>query len=115
MNIKPIDNVNFGIKVKTTHLLELTTLAIFEPDGFLGMTNTMKEIFPLPKHTGINGYRRFAKLVGNKLVLKYSQIADATQQIKAFMRNNPKASVTEIQVYARSLASHIGETIDVVL
>ena len=115
MKINSVNNINFEAKVKTTHLLEITTQTMFEPDGFMGMTNTLKKIYPLPKATGHRGYRYYAKLAGDKLCDKYTQIADATRLLKMFLKVNPNSSREKLQSYARSLASRIGEEIDVVL
>ena len=115
MKIQSIDDTNFEARVKTLHVLEITTQKIFEPDGFMGMTKTMKMLYEVPSQTGHNGYKKYAQIIGNKIMKKYSIIADKTVQLKLFIRNNPNASFTELQAYARSLASKIGEEIDITI
>ena len=115
MKIQTIDNLNFDAHVKTLHVFEITTQKIFEPDGFMGMTKTMRKLYPVPLKTGHNGYMKYARIIGKKITDKYGQIAEKTTQLKMYILRHPNASFLEIQSYARSLASKFGEEIDIVI
>ena len=115
MKVQSLYDTSFKARVKTLHVLEITTQKIFEPDGFLGMTKTMRELYDIPPKTGSDGYKKYAKIIGEKIMKKYSVIADKTTQFKLYLRRNRNASFGELQSYARSLASKIGEEIDIVI
>ena len=115
MKIQSIDNSNFEARVKTLHVFEITTQKVFEPDGFIGMTKTMRKLYPMPARTGMNGYMKYAGIIGRKITEKYAQIAQKSTQLKLYILQNPNASTTDIQTYARSLASKFGEEIDIII
>ena len=113
MDIQQTSNVNFGVKVNTFHVIELTTLKVFENDGFLGMTNTMKKLYNIPNETGSKGYRYYAKLVGNKIQKKYPNIACITKIVKELIQQNPNMTKNELHNRVCSLINKIGEDIDI--
>ena len=60
MKVQSINKNNFEARVKTLHVLEITTQKVFEPDGFIGMTKTMRQLYSIPNKTGHNGYKEYA-------------------------------------------------------
>ncbi len=115
MKIQHTNNINFGTKVNTMHVIELTTLKMFEPRGFTGMTDTMKKLYDVPKATGRKGYKYYAKLVGDKILEKYPEIKDITNTVNNLIKQNPDMSPKELHNKVCSLISKIGEEIDIVI
>ena len=115
MKVQSINNNNFEARVKTLHVLEITTQKVFEPDGFIGMTKTMRQLYSIPNKTGHNGYKEYAQIISKKITEKYAQIAEKTLQLKLFSLQHQNARLTDIQTYARSLASKFGEEIEIVI
>lgn len=115
MNIQSINNVNFNAKVRTSHVLELTTLYMFEPDGFMGVVKTMKELYDIPSATGSKGYIHYAKLVGNKILEKYAYIADITNALKEYKASRPFITPEQMREKVSSYTEKIGENIEITI
>ena len=115
MRIQHTDSTNFGVKVPTLHVLEITTLKVFENDGFAGMTNTLKKLYNVPEYTGHVGYRHYAEIVREKILAKYNKIAEITNILNKELRKTPKMSKQDAHYKACSLAAQIGEEVDIVI
>lgn len=115
MNIQPVKSPAFGVRVNTFHVFELTTLTMFEPDGFMGMTQTMKKLYNVPKVTGSKGYRYYANIVGIQIQQKYPKIAEITRILKQTIKDNPKITRGELHSKVATLAAKIGEEIEIVI
>lgn len=113
MNIRTSNNINFGIRVNTFHVIEITTLKVFEKDGFLGMTNTVKKLCDVPSSPGCVGYKHYAKLVGRAIQKKYSDIALITKKVNEIIKQNPNISQFELHTKVSSLIAKLGEEIDI--
>ena len=113
MKVQQTNNINFGIRVNTFHIIELTTLKMFEKDGFMGMTNTMKKLYDIPKYTGNKGYRYYAEIVGRKIQKKYYNIAEITRNVNQIIEQNPDMTKNELHNRVCSLINKIGDEIDI--
>ena len=88
MLIQEISSPNFNAKLNTAEVLETTSQKIFYSDGTNGLKKVIFALNDKPfKATGAKGYRYYAKILGDKIMNKYPQIKEATDNIhKIFYR-----------------------------
>ncbi len=108
--------VNFGIKLETAKVLEVTSQKIFASDGLNGVSEVIQALSKEPiKATGKKGYRYFAIQTGNAIIEKYPQIAEATAEINKITAQNPYITKTELNQKVRPLIDKIGKEIDITI
>ena len=116
MDIQRRNPVNFGIKLETAKVLEVTSQRIFESDGIEGVRDVIKALSNEPiKATGSKGYRYFAIKTGREIITKYSQIAEATEEINRIAARNPYITKSELNQKIRPLIDKIGNEIDITI
>lgn len=116
MKIENINSTNFYAKYKTSQVLEITTRKIFDPEGVNGYINTLKAIHGnLPKYFGHLGYKKYAIEVGNKIIAKYPQIADATKDILDIVEKEPQILPKELGQKVSPILDKIGKEVDIVI
>ena len=115
MNIRNT-NISFGEKYPTGRVLEITTRKIFEPDGVTGYIETLKQIHGnVPRYTGHQGYKRYAEEVGEKILSKYPDIAQATQDILEIANNHSYLFSRDLKVKIQPILDRFEKTIDIVI
>ena len=108
--------VNFGIKLETAKVLEVTSQRIFTSEGLSGVSEVIQALSKEPiKATGSKGYRYFAIQTGNAILEKYPQIAEATAEINRITAQNPYITKTELNQKVRPLIDKIGKEIDITI
>jgi hypothetical protein len=106
----------FKQKLKTASVLQVTAQKIFIPDGFSDMVNTIKLLRgDLPRATGHQGYRKFAKDLGDKIIEKYPEIAEASKEIIAILEKNPFIRTKEYGEKVQPILKRFDENIDIVI
>lgn len=116
MKIENINSTNFYAKYNTAQVLEITTRKIFDPEGVNGYINTLKGIHGnLPKYFGHLGYKRYAIEVGDKIIAKYPQIANATQEILAIVEKEPQILPKELGKKVSPILEKLDKEIDIVI
>lgn len=110
-------NLYFGVKLSTVNVLETTCLRTMTSETISDLKPVIDAFGRMngKKATGHVGYRYYLKKIGDDIVQKYPQIADATRDIKSFIVNNPKASKSEIYNYSQQYIDKLGETIDIII
>lgn len=115
MNIQKT-NISFGEKYPTGKILEITTRKIFEPDGFTGAVETAKKLHGnFPQYTGHQGYRRYVKDVGDKIIAKYPEIAQASKDIIEIAEKNNSPFAKDLKVLVQPVLDRFGKEIDIVI
>ena len=110
------NNISFGTKFRTVNILETTTLRCIESDSVADLKPVIDNLWPKKmKNTGRQGYRFFLTEIANKINAKYPEIADATEKMKDFIANNPKAKKADLQKYSTPILEKIGKKIDITL
>lgn len=114
MEIK--NNISFGAKFRTVNILETTTLRCIESESVADLKPVINGLWPEKiKATGSKGYKYFLQNIGEKILNKYPEIANATNSLKNYIANNPLARKVELQQQAKQLIKQIGEEIDITL
>lgn len=114
MEIK--NNISFGAKFRTVNILETTTLRCIESESVADLKPIINGLWPVKiKATGSKGYKYFLQNIGEKILNKYPEIANATNSLKNYIANNPLARKVELQQQAKQLIKQIGEEIDITL
>lgn len=109
-------NINFGQKYPTGKVLEITSRKIFESDGFFGLVETLKQVHKnIPKYTGHQGYRRYAEEVGNKIIAKYPDIAQATKDIIEIADKHPYCYTKDLRKMVEPILNRFEKEIDIVV
>ncbi len=109
-------NISFGEKYPTGHILEITSRKIFEPDGVTGYINKMKKLHGnVPKYTGHLGYRRYAEIVGNKIMAKYPKIKEATDEILDIANNFSYVHTSQLKEKVQPILDRFDKEIDIVI
>ena len=109
-------NINFGQKYPTARILEVTSRKIFEPDGVSGYIETLKQVHGnVPKYTGHQGYRRYAEEVGNKIIAKYPDIAQATKEIIEIAEKHPYCFTKDLGKLVEPILNRFEKEIDIVV
>ena len=110
------DNINFGIKLNTGNVLEVTSLKIFQSEGLAGCKEVVKALNKTPiKATGNRGYKYYAKNIGQKIMDKYPKIAEATDKINLITAKNPDIKKQELNEQVQAIIKDIGNEIDIVI
>ena len=109
-------NITFGEKYPTGKILEITTRKIFEPDGFTGAVETAKKLHGnFPQHTGHQGYRRYVKEVGDKIIAKYPEIAQASKDILEIANRCGSPFAKDLRIMVQPVLDRFGKEIDIVI
>ena len=115
MNIQK-SNISFGEKYPTARILEITSCKIFEPDGMSGFIETLKQIHGnVPRYTGHQGFRRYAKEVSDKILVKYPEIAQATEDILEIAKNNDSLFTKDLKIKVQPVLDRFQKEIDIVI
>lgn len=115
MNIQKT-NISFGEKYPTGRILEITTRKIFEPDGVTGYIETLKKVHgSVPRYTGHQGYRRYAEQVSEKILAKYPDIAQATNDILEITDNDSSLFSKELKIIIQPILDRFEKEIDIVI
>jgi hypothetical protein len=115
MNIQNT-NISFGEKYPTGKILEITTRKIFEPDGVMGYIDTLKKLHGnVPKYTGHQGYNKYAKEVGDKILAKYPEIANATEDILAIAKCTKSPFAKDLKNNIQPILNKFKKEIDIVI
>lgn len=116
MNIGNISNVNFGVKLNTVSVLETTSLRIIQNDGIVGIRDVVLNLWDKPfKATGNRGYKYMAEIIGEKIIAKYPEIANATERIKEIVKINPYIKKEDLAVKIKPIIDDLGDTVDIVV
>lgn len=109
-------NISFQQKYKTGAILQLTCFKTFEPEGFDSMIKTVRSLYgEMPKYLGSQGYRKYARILSEKILPKYPQIAEATKEINTIIEQNPKILPKELREKVKPVIEKLGEEIDIVI
>ncbi len=108
--------LNFGTRLDTGKVLEVTSMKIFQSDGIGGCKEVIQALNDKPiKAAGSRGYKYYAKVIGEKIIHKYPQIADATNKINDITSKNPNISKADLNRYVQPIIEKIGKEIDIVI
>lgn len=107
---------SFGANLNTIKVLEATTLKNIEAESISDLKPIIDTLWPVKlKGTGNRGYRYYLSEIGNKIIDKYPEIAEASGAILEFSRKNPKAKRFELQEFVKPIVEKLGETIDITI
>jgi len=109
-------NISFGEKYPTGRILEITTKKIFEPDGVTGYIETLKKVHGnVPRYTGHQGYRRYAEEAGKKILAKYPEIKQASEDILTIAENNKNPFGRDLKILIQPILDRFEKEIDIVI
>ena len=109
------NNVNFGIKLDTRKVLEVTSKKIFYSTGTDGIRDVIKALHPTPiKATGAKGYRYYADVYGAKIVEKYPDIAAATADVIKIANENKFIKKAEFAQLLQPVVDRLGKEVDII-
>lgn len=105
---------SFGIKTDTVKILETTTLKMIQSETVTDLKPIVDTFWKTPlKAAGNRGYRYYLQHIGKEITDKYPEIADATENILQFLKNNP--SKQKLQEFVEPIVEKLGKTIDITL
>lgn len=119
MQIQSIQNSgyspNFGIKLDTSNVLEVTSRKMINGNGVNGMKDVFLKLHPSKENrVGCRGYFGYAKEIGQKIMEKYPEIKKATDSITEIYnkyQNNPQKLKRE----CKNIIDKIGNEVDITL
>ena len=92
------------------------TQKIFEPDGVAGYIETLKNLHGnVPKYTGHQGYKRYAKEVSVKILAKYPKIEQATNDILEIASHNRSPFARDLKILVQPVLDRFEKEIDIVI
>lgn len=109
---------NFGIKLDTASVLEVTSLKIFKSEGISGIRQVVNALNGKPSNYscyGHKGFRYQAELFGEKIQEKYPQIKEATEKIIAITEKNPAIKKQTLNKEIKPIIQELGEEIDITI
>lgn len=110
------NNISFGAKFKTVNILETTTLRCIESDSVADLKPVIDNLWPEKfKATGSKGYKYYLQAIGNKIMDKYPEVAQATEKLKTYIANNPNAKKIDLQQHSKPIIKELGKEIDITL
>lgn len=118
MQINKLQNTQpaFGAKVSTIRVLEAATFKQITRESVSDMKPLIDALWPVKlKAVGNRGYRYYMKSIGDKVLEKYPDIADAAYEILEFTDKNPNATKIELQEFVKPMIAKLGETIDITI
>ena len=108
------NNINFGVKLDTAKVLEVTSMKIFRSDGIEGCKEVVHALNDKPiKAAGNRGYKYYAEIIGKQITEKYPQKAEATAKISEITSQNPNIKKAELNKQVEPLIAKIGNVIDI--
>ena len=108
--------LNFGVKLKTTSVLETTSLKIFASEGTNGYKEVILALYDKPfKAAGSRGYRYYAEIIGKKIIDKYPQIKKATENIHQILKTEPNINKKDLNLRIQPIVDELGHEIDIIL
>jgi hypothetical protein len=113
MEIRKVDNINFGKQVKTNNLFETLLLKRINSEGVEGYRDVVYSLYPNMRFVGNKGYRYYAKQIQEKVLTKYPQLAEDIAEIDNHIKANPKISQKELSKYVEPYFQKYGENIDI--
>lgn len=116
MKIQKTDNTQFGIKLNTGAVLEVTSLKIFQSEGIQGAREVINAINGKPADFSCYGHKGFkhqAKIIGEKIMNKYPEIKSATNEINTLLAQNPNIKKQELNSLLQPLIKKLGSEIDI--
>lgn len=115
MKINNYDNrTNFGIKLKTVHVLETTSGVIFDSVGTDGFKAVITALDSKPrKGIGNRGYRYYAQMYGEQICAKYPKIAEVSAKIREIKASNPMISKQDLIDKIKPDMDKLGSQIDI--
>lgn len=119
MNIQNSNtNINFGIKLYTGSVLEVTSLKIFQSEGMRGPREVVNSLNGKPANFSCYGYKGFkhqAEIIGTKIMNKYPEIKSATEEILAITEKNPDIKKEALNKSVQPIIEKIGREIDITI
>lgn len=118
MLVKNNSNINFGIKLETGKVLEVTSLKIFRSEGIEGAKEIVNILNGKPTNYSCYGHKGFkyqAVQLGEKIMQKYPEIKTATHEILAITNENPNISKQELNKKIQPIINKIGNEIDITI
>ena len=107
---------SFGAKVDTIRVLEAATFKSITRESVSDMKPLIDALWPKKlKATGNRGYRYYLKNIGDKIVEKYPEVADAAFDILEYCDKNPNATKKELQEFVQPYIKKLGKTMDITI
>lgn len=115
MEIKnSIAPISFGTKVRTAKILEACTLKYTESDSIADLRPIIDTFWHKPlKAAGNRGYRYYIKDIAEKIMQKYPEIKQASEDILRFAASNPEAKRPQMREFVKPIIQKLGEEIDI--
>jgi hypothetical protein len=119
MQTQPIQYNNnytipFGVKIKTSSILEATTMRFLNDEGIKGFKEVTNALNDKPiRAVGNRGYRYYADIFGKQICDKYPNIAKATEEIKLLIKENPNIKNSELKEKIKPFIEKLGNEIDI--
>lgn len=107
---------SFRAHLNTIDVLEVTTLKVLNNNGLNGIKNVISALNAMPKKaTGKVGYRHFAEKIGTRIVQKYENLKNATNEINKLYKQSGENRPTNIQAVLKKITDEIGNNIDITI
>lgn len=107
-------NPNFKAKLDTASVLEVTSLKIFKNEGINGFKYVIEKLEPINKKAiGWRGYAFYAKQLREKIINKYPEIKEATDEILEITEKFPNIKKQRLQERIQPIIERLGETVDI--
>lgn len=110
------NNVNFGIKLDTAKVLEVSSQKIFKSDGVRGWLDVMNALSDEPvKVVGARSYKFWAKRIGDRINAKYPEIANASEEINKIYAENANTGIKNIKPKIQPIIDKLGANVDITI
>ncbi len=109
-------SVNFGTKLDTYKVLEVTSQKILQSNGTDGIRDVINALNAKPvKAVGCRGYKYYADIIGKKILEKYPDIAEVSNKINEIAARNPDISKNDLREKVRPLIDKLGQVVDITI
>lgn len=105
---------SFGAKADTIKVLETVTLKMIQSDSVSDLKPIVDTFWEKPmKAVGNRGYRYYLRNIGDKILNKYPEIAEAAGNISNFLKSNPNKQ--QLREFVEPIVEKLGKTIDITI
>lgn len=113
MEIRKIDNTNFGNLTKTPELIEALLQKNFKSEGIDSVKKIMKDLYPNQQPIGAKSYRYYSNAAKKLVKEQHPELYTDIEKISEYIKQNPNITKPKLAEFVEPYIKKYGENIDI--